>query len=360
MSIKLIIWLAIAGVVGVVSFFLMPNPLAGSDRALAGHIAMGVATTICLLQLAALWYFLSSLKTFKHDLRKAYYLLSAGLLIFSLSQIQLPLTFIISGLPLGLVYFIVLSPYLFGPLVMYLGVRRFARLLQVHSRWTRVWVAIGVALLVSTIPALLSLAVFKNVSTQDAIVYGLVAWGGGFALAGSIAAFRIHGALSPAYAIAMKRLGIALAVLAATCLHEVIARTVIGPFDVVGWYVSFNLSIWPFLVVAGLMLSAALSFRAVTEQYASLDENASELDVVMYTATLASIPAEIDSTMDKVRAMTALRSTAELSEADKKTLANVYRELEDYLLNKDPLRKFNRQDLRNALPARFLKLLSQD
>ncbi len=357
MNSKFVILLGAAAVIGAGSFFLMPNPLADTERALGGQIGLGGAMVICFLQLSALWFFLTSLKTFKASLRKAYYVLSAGLLIFSLAQVQLPLAFVIQDFPAILQYFIVLSPFLLGPLVMYLGVRRFARILEIHNLWARVWVAIGIALLAATIPTILSIIFFGSADSQTAIVYGLVTWGAGFALAGSMVAFRIRGGLSPAYSIAMKRLGIALAVLAFACLHEVVARTL--AFDVISWYTSYNLSVWGFVAVAVLMLWAALAFRAVTEQYSSLDENASELDTVIHTAELASIPAEIEGTMNKVRKMTASRSSSELTEADKHTLVDVYGELESYLINKDPLRKFNREDLRNTLPAGFRKLLPQ-
>lgn len=348
-----------AALAGVLAFFFLPNPTTDPDRALGGHIAMGASVAISLLQLAALWYFIASLKTFKLDLRKAYYWLSAGLLIFSLGQLQLPFTFIIQNAGIWLAYILILSPFLFGPLVMYLGVRRFARLLKVHSFWARIWVALGVALMGSAIPTVMLLIVFGVVESQIAITLGLVTWGGGFALAGGILAFKIQNSLSPAYHLAIKRLGVAMIALAFSCLHEVIARGTLGALDASAWYAQLNLSVWPFLVTALLMLWAALSFRAVTKQYSSLAENSSELDVVIHTAELVSIPTEIDDTMDKVRLLTASHSSGEFTEADKKALADVYLELENYLINKEPLRKFSRDDLRSRLSANFIKLLPE-
>lgn len=358
MTIRFILLVAIAVLMGILAFFILPSPIEDPDRALGGHIAMGAAVTISLLQLGALWYFLASLKTFKRDLRKAYYWLSAGLLIFSLIQLQLPFTFIILSVGLWLAYIFVLAPFLLGPLVMYVGVRKFARLLKVHSIWARAWVAIGVAIVGAILPAIMAFAVFGGIDSQIVITQGLVTWGGGFALVGGILAFKIRSALSPAYGAAMKRLGVAMIVLAFSCLHEVVARGILGALDASAWYAQLNLSVWPFLVSAALMLWAALAFRSVTKQYASLDKNASELDTVIHTAELASIPAEIDVTMDKVRVLTASRSSGEFTAADKKVLLEVYLQLEDYLVNKEPLRTFSREDLRGALPAEFVKQLS--
>lgn len=357
MGIRFIILLAMAVTAGVLSFFFLPAYADDLERALGRHIGMGFAVAISILQLSALWYFLASLKTFKTDLRKAYYWLAAGLFIFSLGQLQLPFAFLIAELPFAVAALLVLVPFLLGPLVMFLGVRRFARLLQVRSLWTRISVAIGVALLGSTIPALMALAVFQNIDTQPAIIQGFVTWGGGFALVSSLLALRIRNSLSPAYRSAMTRMSVVMAALAVACVHEVFARSILGAFDATLWYTQLNLSVWTFLVVAVLMLWAALSFWAVTSQYAALAEDASELDTVIHTALLVSVPTEIDAVMDKVRVITASRPSSEFTTTDKKSLVEVYLQLEDYLVNKERLRKFSRDDLRSTLPPRFQKLL---
>lgn len=352
MTARFFIFLSIAVAAGVLSSFFLPTVLGYEDSSIKGQLSAGFAIAICILQAGALWYFLSSLKTFSRDLKTGYYLLSAGLLIFSLLQLQLPVALFLKLEILQIIF--VLAPFLVGPLVMYLGVRRFARLLHVHSRFTSIWLAIVVALFTSAVPTLISLVIFQETTTY---VYGILMWGGGFALVAGILALRIRNALNPAYNVAMRRLGIALCALFVGCLHEVIARDTLAFFESTTWYSETNASVWPFLVVAALILWAGLSFRAVHDQYGALSTSVDGLDVVVHAAQLVTLPSEIDKIVDKIRVLTASRSSSQFTAEDESTIVGVYLELEDYLVNKERLRTFSRVDLRAMLPAKFQQSL---
>ena len=86
----------------------------------------------------------------------------------------------------------------------------------------------------------------------------------------------------------------------------------------------------------------------------SKGNTATPLDVVTYTASLASNPQEIDPLLDKVREVSSrLEPGQPLSAADEEILSSVYNELEHYLVEKERVRKFTLEDVRNRVRAKF-------
>jgi hypothetical protein len=71
------------------------------------------------------------------------------------------------------------------------------------------------------------------------------------------------------------------------------------------------------------------------------------LDLVTYTAGLASNSTDIDPALDKVRSITAsLAPGQQPSAADNQVLTQVYLQIEQYLITKESLRTFTKQELR--------------
>lgn len=82
------------------------------------------------------------------------------------------------------------------------------------------------------------------------------------------------------------------------------------------------------------------------------------LDLVTYTAGLASNPADINSLLDTVREITARLGPGQAPTAeDEKQLLGVYLELENYLTTKEPLRSFTRDELRKRIAPTLLARL---
>jgi hypothetical protein len=74
----------------------------------------------------------------------------------------------------------------------------------------------------------------------------------------------------------------------------------------------------------------------------------------MFLGSLVSNPSEVDPILDKVRVITSSHSVdAPLSDAETQQLQAVYSQLEDYLLNKERLRAFDRQSLNELIQERF-------
>lgn len=73
------------------------------------------------------------------------------------------------------------------------------------------------------------------------------------------------------------------------------------------------------------------------------------LDAVTYAATLVSKPNEIDAQLDRVRSITATHTAKDFTKDDKEILREVYEYLEDYLVNKEALRSFTRDSVRERV-----------
>lgn len=91
-----------------------------------------------------------------------------------------------------------------------------------------------------------------------------------------------------------------------------------------------------------------------TETTQSLSKGTNLLDVVMYLASLASNPREIDVVMDAVRRMTAQgQGKGATSPQDTQKLQEVQKQLETYLVTKEQVRTFTHEDLQERIERRF-------
>jgi hypothetical protein len=88
----------------------------------------------------------------------------------------------------------------------------------------------------------------------------------------------------------------------------------------------------------------------------TVTENASAIDVVTYVASLASDPTAIDPILDPMRELTSrIQPGQPLSQADQTTLAGVCQRLQIYLVEKDPLRSFDKAALQQKISQKFPK-----
>lgn len=88
-------------------------------------------------------------------------------------------------------------------------------------------------------------------------------------------------------------------------------------------------------------------------------EAATVLDLVTYTAGLASNPDDIAIYLDKVREVTARLGSTPPNSKDEATLINVYFQLETYLTTKEPIRTFTKEGLRKRAAAPLIARLDQ-
>lgn len=83
-------------------------------------------------------------------------------------------------------------------------------------------------------------------------------------------------------------------------------------------------------------------------------QNPSPVEVVVFLSSLASKPQEIDPLLEVVRRISSTSVPgAELSEKDQQDLAEVFLKLEQYLIQNEPLRVFNKEQISKKIGSRF-------
>jgi hypothetical protein len=122
------------------------------------------------------------------------------------------------------------------------------------------------------------------------------------------------------------------------------------------WYFASRAYELPTLIADMAILFAAYSFNTVGLLAVRPRAAASSLDIVLYAATMVSNPEPIDPALDEVRLITsraASDTAVRLSAEDQKKLCRVYLQIEEYLTTKEPLRSFNKADLRSSVAEHF-------
>ncbi|HSX03093.1 MAG TPA: hypothetical protein VLI05_07360 [Candidatus Saccharimonadia bacterium] len=337
----------ILGLAAVIAAAICVIDPATTSLGAGNRLRLAFSVVMCWLQLWASWYFLSSLREFKSGLRTAYTLIVIGMFLIIVPVVLFSIALVSGSAPdwLGIISAAV---YFSSTLVVYLGVRRFAKLLSIHYIWNSIWFGLGLALLVAGVMALVPGAPIG--------IAQLVAWSVTFSLAATVVAVRIRHLIGITYNAAMTSLVTALALTAVAGLHETIID-VIWP-DGLGWYSGYGITLWPYLLMTAFFLRAALQFHNSNRPLSNVETNGTFLDAVIYAAGLVSTPAAVDSALNQMRLITAdMNSQSTLTAAQRLTLVEVYRELENYLLTKEPLRKITREDLRSHLTYDFQQAL---
>ena len=319
--------------------------------------AFSVATFVA--EVGAAWFLSTSLRAFKQKLKVAYYLLVAGILTYALFLLpSIALIFGI-GISLSVQPLLTLTPYVFGALIIFIGIRLFATQLAIKTIWSRLWFVAIISLLIAIAVGVLSKSPFPEIpDAKYGFIMGLVGWSAGFNVAATIVTAKIRGNLGGDYKKAVLWLMLALGALSLASIHELLIKSNGFVFAHMPNY--FAYTFWPYLLTAIFFLKAGIAFKAISKKLGALPENAGYLDVITYVAQLASDPKAIDPTLDKVRSLTA-RGAADgtLSSAHKAALVAVYKQLETYLSTKEPLLHITKEELRARLPADFLQELNK-
>lgn len=331
----------------IVSFTMFPR----QDLGFQGSLAETAVASIFFL--AAIYFFLTGLRSFQPNLKLAYSVLSLGIFLVGVAQVQV---LIISFYWLWDTAWAkaggTVLPYMISLIALYMSMYLFARIFKIKAFWAKlrytapltIFIAVALSFLPNRFPD------FRTDS--DLSVYAAVL---GMAIAGTICtlmlARRIKQELGKAYHPAMNWLILAFGSYTFLGIHEAFTVTFANPN---GGYIDYSL--WPLDVFAALLLIAAIQFNELSR--VRLAANASFTDVVSYAALMISNPKEIDIHLDKFRLISAkLVHSGQLSDKDKQTLIDVYLAIEDYLINKEPIRKLSREDLRLRLPENFVAAL---
>lgn len=371
---KLLIWLVIILATAICSVtLLLPSPATWPVNEAPFHQVLIGDIIMASTYLGGALLFLANLDVYTSRLRRAYILLTVGITMAGVGTLQTTLLTVFNAwsTPYALSGAAVV-PFLLSGLIMYMGVRSFANLVNISHPLTRaiyvIPAAIGIAVLATLIPHGTYLA--PDEITYDMLI-GLGTWSGILILGSGALIIKVRQQAGKSYAAAMGWLAGALffsgAVLIAQAVYEVMKPGYDPIFDTVGnvlivasglvWiragyafsltkYNIGDIPLWRFLFDASSMVSKQI---------------VTAIDMVTSTAALVSNSRDIDPLLDKVRLITVkLKPGEKLSEKDQSEVVFVYLRLEDYLTLQEPVRRYSRKELRSRFDDQLIKLVTDE
>lgn len=344
----------------VVTLFLPVAP--DVTNPLATHTRAATASAPVFLFVGAGLIFLSGLKSFKAETRAAYRSLAFGMLVFSALLIQL----VIWGLTdtwdsewatsgSGI------APYVVAAALVYVGTRKFARVLKVKSLLTRFWVTFIFTLVVALGMGVLA-TFFVTYDLEGTEFYiAVCSWGAIFLTCASILVFQTARIIGPYYKSAIHWLAVGLASFAAASWHEAINTFWFNNGDA---YTDYGFYLLPWIIAGLVLVYASYKFRKLAAFGSTMESGqqvATDNDYIqsiVAVANLASQPKEIDKLLDSFRSTIAMLKPGQtLTAEQKQQFVQIFHGLEVYLLNSDPLRTFSKEELLSHVTLPFRKIV---
>lgn len=345
-------------------------PVADTVRnAFQAHLRTAIALLAMLLFTGAALWFLVGVRRFAPSLRVAYAQLGVGLVMFSFALLQLPIFGLFdlwetawakSG---GVVVI-----FVGAAMLIYLGMRRFMRLLEVRSWVASFWKVTLLFLIIAVTTYIAAPSLIQYANNEGVDIYlAVAAVAVGYIIAATWLTHRIQQVIGAAYRTATSRLLLALSALSVAGAHEYVTTYFMNngtPYNDYGFY------LLPFVLAAFCMLVAAHSFSADrlsrTATAKAPDNEAvpdnEYIDSILTVAELASRPQDIEPIVDELRQVTAHVGPGNaLASEDKQRLLAAYQRLEEfYTSGQDPLRTYTHQELRDMISSRFARLLDDE
>ena len=240
---------------------------------------------------------------------------------------------------------------------MYVGVRRFAKLLQIKSVWMSGWfyalICLSAAIGIAVVPLQTPDPVYSPLMYDVLHAIGVVESLSYLAVAVLLWSIRANASIAYHRALGWFWLMAALqAIMHSTFIaSDYVWRDSLVVLSAVLLLVSY---------FAQLMTGYAFYRMSLGDEPAETVDNTDTtlVDVIVYVASLASKPGEIDLILDSLRRITAMDHGAQpaYTQNERRILEQTYRQLEDYLTTKEPLRAFSRDSLRSLVEERFGRL----
>lgn len=337
------------------------------QHAFQAHMRTAIALlAMTLFTSAALW-FIIGVRHFAVSLRVAYVQLSVGLVMFSFALLQLPIFGLFdlwetAWAKSGGVVIIFVG----ATMLIYFGMRRFMSLLGLRSWVASFWKITLLLLAIAAATYVVAPSLIQYPNNDDVHAYlAVVAMAAGYVGAAAWLARRIKQAIGESYRRALASLLVALTVLGFAGTHEYVSTYFMNngtPYNDYGFY------LLPFVAAAVCMVFAARAFSfdrllsAAADPEATTHTEVSDadyIDSILILSSLASRPQDIENILDELRQVTATKGPdGVLSADDKRRLLAVYRSLESfYMSGKDPLRTYEREQLRRLVSPQLARVL---
>jgi hypothetical protein len=344
---------------------LAPLPQEGDWAWLNFHAYLGVALAIGTLYVGAGILFTKGLTGFTPRLKRSYKLLCLGFIFLGIAEAQLP---IVAYSPLlenvwrdgGPI----ILPFAAAFVILFWGFRSFALLFGVKSIFNSVWFLLACWVVLS---AVIVAVPHTPTSSPEAQLDGssvFTVLSGLILLFLAIQSLKIKQIASYVYANALAWFFLSMITLSVAAVGFQVARLALGDEQ---WFLLGAVPLLPTLVAGVFLLRSAYSFNAITTDVdlagdavyrnffgKAVAKNAEStnpsVDIIIYTASLVSNQTQIDSQLDVLRAITSKQATGEaLSTSDETKLKDLYLKLEEYLVNEEKIRTFDRDSLRHKI-----------
>lgn len=329
-------------------------PIAPSvTEPVAEHWRTAVASAAAAIFIGAACCFIAGLKGFRASFRAAYGMLAAGLILYSIAILQLPILglYDLWNTPYAQRGGAIL-PFIVATLLIYAGMRKFVRLLGIQTVLQSFWMVLLI-LIGTTIVGYIAGHLWVQYKLEGVDIYiGTVAGGTSSVICAALITHTVTQGIGQHYQQPMRWLEIGLTLFAIAGVHECVTTFFLNnghPYEDYGVY------LWPFVLSGVLLVYAGNLFRLSARQTLSLAAEAAGTKPAGYTdfvdsitavADLASRPKDIDPILDTLRDITARHiADTPLSANDEDRLLNVYRRIESYLSESDPLRRYTPQEL---------------
>jgi hypothetical protein len=298
--------------------------------------------------------FLFAIKGFSQELKTAYRFMSAGAAMLLLGVIDI-YALTAAGVSNRQWSAVVIEvPFIFMAVFFYTGIRKFAQLILVHGwliRGGTVFPLAGfLAIGFGFVPGIVGPEPFFDV--LSCIRFFNVQ----LFLAGAILAFNVRTITSPVYRPAFRWF--------AGFFGITVINTILGFMQELAWIQWFGQVSIVLYLLAGIALSVT-AFQFNRLAYAEKNEHfrqkpkdrettQTSIDINVFLAGFVSNSASVDPILDPMREITAtLTPSQRPDERQQAVLAQVYLGLEEYLVTKEPLRKFEQKDLRQMIAIQF-------
>lgn len=351
---------------------LVPPPAAVNTFDFYFNFSLSVATI--LLYVGGSVVIVMGFGAFTSKLRRPYTLIFTGLIIWGLSYLQLPVLMLLDRLNDNLFLSISAVPYIGSSLLVFIGTRMLARTFNVTSIATRWLFVFGVLVAVSI---LIVVAPHGYTSSEEAdfdaanvlltaatTLFGLAAYN----------ILRVKRQASVAFINPLAWLYLSMflsfgvAGVGSTVLALIFGNSTNG--------LVLAAAVAPSALAAVLFVRSAYSFNRIVESTDAqglsvvrsffgkplrplTQTQTSSVDIVIYAASLASQPKEIDEILDEVRLVTSrTQKGGSVNAADNEHLLHAYLKVKQYLLAKETVRVFTKDSLRQDI-AQKLRLTAQ-
>lgn len=354
-KLRLILAIILTVTIGVsAASLLLPKPADAQISADYSPIATSVVLVDVLLAWGAATLFWMALKNFKPELKPAYRLLSISTICVGLGLLIFPYIEyygLWDNIWLNISSYL---QYLIGAPLLFEGVRRFYKRVGLGG-WSTSYIVLAAAVLVllavhTQMPyddswpfPVWGYNAFKTVTIIPFVAYAMAFY----------MALRLRKRTGAEYKTAFTWLTIGLGFYVINTLGIILIE-IIGAENV--YYANRIYTVPAILGDLGLLL-AGYSFAAIGRPKAVASQaRATSIDILLYTASKASDLTKIDPYLEDMRLITSqmrIHPDQPLTPQEQQRLLDVYTKVEDFLVNQDTLRTFDKSSLRTEIERHF-------